>query len=397
MRSTKSMDILKKDMTSERYPIKILHVVGGMNRGGIETWLMHILRNIDRDRFQMDFLVHTTEPCAYDDEIRALDSRIIPCTLPSLRWWTYDSNLKQIFKKYGPYDIVHSHVHHFSGNILRLAKNAGVPIRIAHSHNDTSSAEAQAGWKRHLYLSLMKWWIAHYATLGLSCSHKAAADLFGFYWKNDPRWQVLYCGINLTPFREKVYPVAVRAEFDIPADALVIGHVGRFQPQKNHKFLLDIAAEIATQEPKMRLLLVGVGSLRRDIEHQVAHLGLTDKVIFADVRSDVPQLMLNVMDIFLFPSLYEGLGLVSIEAQAAGLPCVLSDVVPEEADVVKPLVKRLSLSQPASYWATELLLHERKRATEISNFEALSLVTNSQFNLEISLTELEKIYLFQPS
>lgn len=369
--------------------IRILHVVGGMVRGGIETWLMHILRHIDRDRFRMDFLVHTPHKCAYDDEICTLGSQTIPCLYPS-QPWLYAHNLKQILHKYGPYDIVHSHVHHYSGYVLRLAQQAGVPIRIAHSHNDTSSLQVKAGLYRRLYFALTQRWIVHHATLGLGCSRKAVADLFGSNWETDPRWRVLYYGIDLTPF-QVVNSVAVRAELGIPTDAFVIGHVGRFVEQKNHEFLIEIAREVLEREPRMRLLLLGEGSLRPDIEQKVAQLGLTDHVIFADVRPDVPRLMLGAMDIFLLPSLYEGLGLVLIEAQAAGLPCIFADVIPEEVDVVKDLLQRLSLSQPASEWAQMLLAH-RNAVSAMRQSDALSLLQTSPFNIETSVKQLENIY-----
>lgn len=376
-----------------RHPIRILHVVGGMNRGGIETWLMHILRHIDRDRFHMDFLVHTAEPCAYDDEVYAIGSKIIPCLNPS-KPWLYASNFKRILREYGPYDIVHSHVHHFSGYVLWLAKQAGIPVRIAHSHNDTSAVEAKAVWHRRLYLALTKNWMARYATMGLGCSHKAVANLFGSDWQSDPRWRVLYYGINLTPFQKQVDSGSLHVELGIPTDAFVIGHVGRFAEQKNHVFLLEIAAEVAKREPKMRLLLLGEGSLRSDIEQKVLQVGLSDRVIFAGIRPDVPEIMGSIIDIFLFPSLHEGLGLVLIEAQAAGLPCIFSSVVPDEADVVKPLVRRLSLSQPASEWA-EGVLTQRDAGSTITKSDALALVETSPFNIETSVKQLESIYQAQ--
>jgi glycosyltransferase involved in cell wall biosynthesis len=374
-------------------PIRILHVVGGMSRGGIETGLMHVLRHIDRDRFQMDFLVHTTKPCAYDEEIRSFGSLIIPCPLDRRRPWVYAANFKQILREYGPYDIVHSHVHHFSGYVLRLAKQAGVPFRIAHSHNDTSS-EAKAGWYRRWYRTLTEWWIARHATGSLGCSRKAAADLFGSQWESDPRCRILFYGIDVKPFHEFVDSLAIRAEFGIPADAFVIGHVGRFVEQKNHPFLIEIAAEVAKREPKMRLLLVGEGVLQPEIERQVEQMGLSDRVIFAGSRPDIPRLMRGAMDVFLLPSLFEGLPVVGIEAQAAGLPFILSDTITREVEIIKPLVKWLSLSQPASTWA-EILLNHRDAAAAIAQSDALARVEISPFNIETSVKQLEKIYQAQ--
>jgi glycosyltransferase involved in cell wall biosynthesis len=379
------------DDRGDRQTIRILHVVGGMARGGIETWLMQILRHIDRDRFQMDFLVHTDRACAYDDEIRALGSQIIPCLYPS-RPWIYASNFKRILREYDSYDIVHSHVHYFSGYVLRLAQQAGVPVRIAHNHTDTSSIDAKAGLYRRLYHTLSKWLVARHATFGLGGSRQSASVMFGTAWEADPRWQVLDYGIDLSPFGDPVNPLAVRAELGIPPDAIVIGHVGRFVKVKNHAFLIDIAAEVVKREPNVRLLLVGEGPLRPGIEQKVAQMGLSDRVIFAGVRSDVPHLMLAAMDIFLLPSLYEGRPLVLIESQAAGLPCIFSDVITKEVEAIDPLVQRLSLSQPASVWA-EAILATKTTKPGISQSEALRLIEQSSFNILASAKELAKIYL----
>ena len=370
--------------------IRILHGGGAMNRGGIETWLIHVLRHIDRERFRMDFLVHTTRHCDYDDEIHDLGSKLIPCMHPT-RPWSYARNFRRIMREHGPYDVVHSHVHHYSGYILRLAHQAGVPVRIAHSHNDSSSLQAQAGLLRRVYLRVMKHWIARYATDGLAASGTAAAALFGTDWNADPRWRVLYYGIDLTPFQDIVDPISVRAELGIPPDAFVVGHVGRFFEQKNHTFLVDIAAEVARREPSMFLLLVGDGALRPAIEQKVARAGLADRVVFAGVRPDVPRLMLGAMDVFVLPSFHEGLPLVGIEAQSAGLPVILSDSITEELDGVIPLVQRMSLSQPASAWA-EAALAARDAVPAIAQPEAVKLVEKSPFSIQTCVKQLEDIY-----
>lgn len=370
-------------------PKRILQVVGGMNRGGVETWLMHVLRHIDRDRFQIDFLVHTNQPCAYDDEIRALGSRIIPCLSPSqpLR---YARRLQHILEADGPYDVVHSHVHHYSGWVLAVARRAGVPIRIAHSHNDTSANQARARARRKMYLRAMQWLIHRHATNKLSASRKAAAALFGTGWESDARHQLLYCGIDLRPFQVPVDRAALRASLGIADDAFVLGHVGRFAEQKNHHFLVDIVAEVAKREPKAVALLVGDGPLRPAIEKKVAELGLADHVIFAGLRDDIPALMQGAMDVFVMPSLYEGLPIVGIEAQAACLPAILSDAITSEIKIAPRLVQQLSLSATVDVWA-KAVLEQRSMPSSVKS-AAWECVRQSPFNIDFSVAELTHLY-----
>jgi glycosyltransferase involved in cell wall biosynthesis len=379
-------------------PIRILHVVGGMDRGGAETWLMHVLRHIEAGasshedrRFQMDFLTPADEHYAYTDELEALGSQIFSCLEPS-KPLLYATNFKRILREHGPYDAIHVHIHLFSGYVLWLAKQSGLKNRIIHSHIDTSSIESTASWPRKLYVTFMKWLITTNATAGLATSRMAAADLLGAEWEKDPRWRTLYCGIDLAPFDATTATTNLRAEFRIPEDTLVIGHVGRFESQKNHHFLLEIAAEVANREPNMRLVLIGIGSLRAEIEAKAVRMGLANRVMFLGARPDVPRIMLGLMDLFLFPSLYEGLGLVLIEAQAAGLPCIFADTVPLEADLVTPLLQRCSLQQPASVWA-EKVLATRSNTGFIPQSHALEIVSQSVFNIDVSVAELTKFYV----
>lgn len=375
---------------TDQYPIRILHIVGGMVQGGVETWLLHILHHIDRERFRMDFLVATSQTCAYDDEVRALGSRIIPCLHPR-QPWSFARHFQQILAEVGPYDIVHSHGFYYSGYVLRLAQQAGVPIRIAHSHNDSSPLLDQAGFLRRGYCRLMQHWIKQYMTLGLAGSHKAAVALFGPTWESDPRLHIFRYGIDLSPFEACLDRAAVRAELNIPANAFVIGHVGRFVEVKNHAFLVDIAAEAVKREPNTYLLLVGEGELRSVIEQKVARLGLTDHVIFAGLRSDVPRLMLGAMDVFVLPSFSEGLPITGIETQAAGLPLVLSDVITTEVDEVKPLIRRVSLSQPAWAWA-EVVLAIQNNTSTITRADAFAALEKSAFTIKASVRQLEEVY-----
>jgi glycosyltransferase involved in cell wall biosynthesis len=370
--------------------IRILHVVSVMDRGGIETWLMHILRNIDRSRFAMDFLTQTTKSGQFDDEIRDLGSRILPCLYPH-RPWLYASGMRNVLANNSPYRVIHSHVHHYSGFILRLASRAGIPVRIAHSHSETSAVDASASWSRKCYLGLSRQWISRFASYKLAASKKAALSLFGPQHSQNA-WRILPCGVELGPFGLASDRRAVREELGIPESTMVIGHVGRFVDLKNHEFLVRIAAEIVTRNANTHFLLVGDGPLRTRIEQQVAHLNLAKHFSFLGVRSDVPRLMSGGMDAFLFPSRNEGLGLVLVEAQAAGLPCFYSNCVPEEADIVHPLVHRVSLDQSATVWANLLLNILGSRETPMDKRAALEIVQESAFNIKTSLRGLEDIY-----
>lgn len=376
-------------LSCDHPPLRILHIIGMMDRGGVETLLMYILRNIDRKVFHLDFLVGTTDPCAYDAEIRSLGSRIIPC-LGRSHPVKFAQTFQQILREYGPYNVVHSHIHHYSGYILRLADQAGVPIRVCHSHTDSSVLEAKSGWLRQWYLQLMNRWIDRHATIGLGCSDLASINLFGKNWRKDPRWQSYYCSIDLTPFQASVDPAIVRAELGIPATAFILGHVGRFLELKNHTFLLDILTEVLKREPQAYLLLVGEGPLLRAIEQQSLAKGIEHRTIFAGSRPDVPRLMQGAMDAFVMPSICEGLPLVGIEVQTAGLPTFLSDAISEEVCIVQQLVTRLSLSQPASIWADEI--RRSQQESSIDQIDALTIMKQSPFNIQVGITRLMEIY-----
>jgi glycosyltransferase involved in cell wall biosynthesis len=367
-------------------PLRILHVVGAMNRGGVETWLMHVLRHIDRERFHMDFLVHTDQPAAYDAEILALGSRILHCPYPQ-RPIRYGKHFLKIIREFGPFDVLHSHVHNFSGYVVWLGSAAGIPVRLSHSHNDTHVVNAAATHRRKAYLSLSRWLLTKYSTCGLAASAPAASALFGPGWNQDHRVKLLYYGVDLAPFSLTVDRAAVRSEFGFRADNIVFGHVGRFDPQKNHAFLADIAAEIAKREPGARFLLVGDGPLRSSIESQFRRAGIGHRAVFAGSRPDVPRLMVGAMDALLFPSLHEGLPVVLIEAQAAGLPTIMSDAIAAESIIVPGLVITRALSESASHWAESALQHRQYRQSS-----AFAEIKRSPFNITASVEALTRVY-----
>ncbi|MEM2057654.1 MAG: glycosyltransferase family 1 protein [Thermoproteota archaeon] len=352
---------------------------------------MHVYRHIDRSRIQFDFAVHSPHPGHYDDEIRQLGGRIFVLPRPRFSGLPgYWQALNGVLRREGPFTAVHSHVHFFSGIPLAAAHRAGVPVRIAHSHSTSDGGGGTS--HRKVYRRWMRWLIFRHATHMLGCSRLACEALYGPKCWQEQRVRVVHNGIDLAPFKSLPNDKkALRVKVGLPEEGLLIGHIGRFDTPKNHRFLIEVFEVLAARLPDARLILVGDGPLRPEIQRLVTSKGLQDRVLFLGIRADVPEIMRS-LDLFLFPSLYEGFGLVLIEAQASGLPCVISDVIPEEADVVTPLVRRLSLYQPPSVWAEAVVEMQHHKGRMISPTQALELVSQSPFNICNSVRELEEVY-----
>lgn len=322
-------------------PIRVLHIVTYMGRGGLETMLMNYYRSIDRTKVQFDFLTHREFEADYDAEILAMGGRIYH--LPNLNPFskTYLSTLDGFFGEHPEYRIVHSHLDCMSAIPLKYAKKHGVPVRIAHAHNSNQTRDA-----KYLLKLLYKRRIAPNATRLFACSEEAGRWMFG-----GRDFRVLNNAIHARKYAfDADIRRVVRRELDLPEDALVVGHVGRFDPQKNHSFLIRIFERMPGDA---RLLLVGDGSLRAAAEQLAEELGIRERIVFVGVRSDVERL-LQAMDVFLFPSLFEGLPVSVIEAQAAGLPCLISDKVPIECKKTE-LVTQLPLDGTSADWAEAVL------------------------------------------
>ncbi|HQH26306.1 MAG TPA: glycosyltransferase, partial [Oligoflexia bacterium] len=369
--------------------IRVLHVLGAFEHGGIQTWLLHVLRHIDRECFHLDFVVKTQHPAAHDDEVLALGSKIIFCDMTNPVRFAH--SFCRVLRGPEKYDIVHSHTHHFSGYVLSLARLCGAPGRIAHSHNDTRHAERANGIGRQGYLGLMKCLLRSNATLKLACSRRAAEDLFGSGWAKDEQCRILHYGIATQSFFTTVNRGAERREFGFESSDFIVGHVGRFAPQKNHQFVLAVFRELASNMNNAKLLLVGNGTLEQDIRRAVGEMGLEQRVSFAGSRRDIPRLMKNVMDVLLLPSFHEGLPLVLIESQAARLPAVISDTITEEATVETELISRMSLTDSAADWAAMAATTGNAFRTRRSAGPPESLL-QSDFNIEHAVRELECIY-----
>jgi glycosyltransferase involved in cell wall biosynthesis len=364
----------------------VLHVVGGMNRGGVETWLLNVMRRLSRDDVAIDLMVHTDERAAYDEEVVALGATIH--RNPHMKEpGRYGLRLRQVLSGSRRYDVVHSHVHHFSGIVLAAAMLWRVPVRIAHSHNDTGVVDRNRSRWRRAYLQLTKQLIRRCATDGFACSDEAGRALFGERWTEDGRWHRLYYGVDTTVYARHSDRDRVRAELALPADASVMIHVGRFDVQKNHSFLIDVLAATVRQRENAFLVMVGSGLLEQSVAERAEALGVQDHVRFCGSRADVARL-LGAADAFVFPSLYEGLPLSCLEAQAAGLPVIMSDTITREVIVVADRVSRVPLGDAAA-WA-----HATVKAFTVpprSRDAALAL-SGSPFDIAVSAETLLESY-----
>lgn len=332
--------------------MKVLVIGMTDNPGGMESVVMNYWRRMDRNRIQFDFLSYFPR-IAYQEELEREGARcyVIPRKGGNLR--TYGKALRSFYEAHrGEYTAIWYNTCSLANiDFLVAAKRTGIPGRIVHAHN----AQNEASKIKGLFHCINRHRIAAYATEFWSCSDNAAAYFYPESVRTSASFWMVNNAIDLERFafkedaREKV-----REEFALSPDILVVGHVGRFSPQKNHSFLLEIFAKILKKRPDAKLLLVGQGELEEGIREKAKELGVLDDVIFTGARSDV-EALLSAMDVFLFPSLFEGLPLALLEAQAEGLPCyTTAHTVPKEADMTG-LVHYLELSAPPDAWAESVL------------------------------------------
>ncbi|MGQ3376826.1 glycosyltransferase family 1 protein [Priestia endophytica] len=364
--------------------IRVLHVVGSMNIGGIETFLMNVYRNIDRTKVQFDFAVHTRKEGAYDEEIKKLGGRIFHIAPRSRNILRNSKDWHTLFREHPEIQIVHQHVSSLTYvNPLKVALRNNVKARIVHSH----SIEAE-GKIHYLLHCLHSRKINKYANKYFSCSDLSSRWLFGKSKVDYSEIVTINNAIDIDKFTyNKDKQKLSRKNLNID-DEFVIGHVGRFAEVKNHKFLVDIFSDIIQKIGKAKLVLVGEGNLKNDIHEYVKIKGLENHVLFVGGSSNVGDIM-QAMDAFVFPSLYEGLGMVLIEAQAAGLKCFTSkDVVPQEVNISK-LIKYIPLSEDSEVWSNYII----KSVYDTERPNTASLLKESGFEIKEVAKELQDRYL----
>lgn len=372
----------------ENKPIRIAQIIGKWVGGGVEAVVMNYYRHIDRSKVQFDFFCDADSTNIPYDEITSLGGKVIIIP-PYQQIFKYQSELKRLLKE-GNYKIVHSHINTLSVFPLRAAKKAGVPIRIAHSHSTSNPKE----WKKTLIKNMLRPFSKKYANVYFACSELAGRWLFGNKTFDEGKVTIINNAIDVEKFvynediRKKVRnELKEKCKSEINDDTLIVGHIGRFVKQKNHEFLIDIFNEIHKRKENSVLMLVGQGPLQKEIEEKVNNLGLQDCVLFLGQRNDANELY-QAMDVFVLPSLYEGLGMVLIEAQYAGLNCYCSETVPKEA-YISNLLTKITLSESSSKWA-EKIIDGQNKFTRKDMTEELK---DSGYDVKIEAKNLEEKYL----
>lgn len=362
--------------------IRVLHAVPKMDREGIQTYLMNVYRNIDREKVQFDFLIHSKEKGAFDDEIISLGGKIYYLNkLSSKYFFSYQNDLLDLLKK-NEYAVLHSHLNLLSSFTLSIAKKACIPTRIAHSH---SSSISDVGLKKLIKL-FAKTQINKYATHKFACSKKAGIWEFGKKEWEVGNVKIIPNGIEIEKFLfNELDRKRIRDEYSIEENAFVIGHVGGFRKVKNHKFLLKIFEKIKKINKEAILMLVGSGDLEGEIRELANRLDILDSIVFTGSVGNVAECY-SSMDAFVFPSIYEGLGIVLVEAQTNGLACFASDVVPDEANLSEAFFS-LPLNANVDEWAIFIIsnskLYNRQCPEDIKKYD-IKMVAKSLENFYVN-------------
>lgn len=361
-------------------PIRVAQIIGKWLGGGVESVVMNYYRHIDRTKIQFDFICDDDSTNIPYEEIKTLGGKVILIP-PYQRILKYHKELKKVLKE-GNYKIVHSHINTLSVFSLYAAKSAGVPIRIAHSHSTTNKKEK----KKNLLKQVLRPFSKVFATDYMCCSELAGRWLFGNKEYNNGNVYLLNNAIDLDKFKyDEEKRTEKRKKLNIEDSALVIGHVGRFVEQKNHSFLIDIFNEVHKQKENSILLLAGQGPLMKEMEKKVKILGIEDSVKFLGQRNDINELY-QAFDVFCLPSLYEGLPVVGIEAQATGLLCVFSDDMTKETKVLDT-TEFLSLNQRVEEWAYTII----EKIKKFKRLNPKKEISDKGFNID---TEVQKIVNF---
>lgn len=365
-------------------PVRVLNVLGTTNLGGAESRVMELYRALDRDKVQFDFLVHTEKEGQYSEEIRRLGGNVY--SVPRFKVFntlSYKRALRRFFQEHKEYVAVQGHMTSTAAIYLPIAKKAGVPVTIAHAR----SAGVDRGIKG-VVTRIIRYPLKYRADYCFTCSAEAGEAVYGRRWVKKGKVWTIPNAIDIHRF---VFDPAVRRQVreDLGiAEKFVIGHVGRFGFMKNHNYLVDIFAELCKMRDDAVLVLIGKGELEDEIKEKVNALGLADRVLFLGNCFDVERYY-QAFDYFVFPSIFEGLPGSVVEAQAAGLCCLVSDQVTKEVALTE-LVTYKSIEEPAANWAGEIM-RNAKAALERKDMQVA--IAKKNFDVHEQAAAMEAFYI----
>jgi len=356
-----------------------------MGAGGAETMIMNIYRNIDRSKIQFDFLVHTKEQSFYDTEIEQLGGNIYHISKYNIiNYIDYKRSVDGFMESHPEIQIVHGHINSSAFVYLKSAKKNN-KATVLHCHASKRTDKSF----RAIAFEISAWLVRKIPDYYLACSSKAGSDRFGRKIVKRNNFMVLENGINPHHYKydEKTRNL-IREKFDISSDKIIVGHVGRFTHAKNHQFILDVFEKFHIKHPNSLLWLIGDGELKEEIERKAKTLSCSDDIYFLGVKDNVSR-FLQTMDVFLFPSVFEGLGISLIEAQAAGLPCLASENIQNEANMNAGLLYQMSLNDSLLDWSEKLweILNLHKNRIDTSKY-----IKDSGFDILDSAMKITKIY-----
>lgn len=367
---------------------RVLQIMGGLKRGGLETFAMNIYRSIDRSEIQFDFLLTQVVGGDYEEEAKSMGANIYHLPARNKGYKAYRKALDDFFREHHDYIAIHEHISSLTSiEPAYYAKKYGVPVRIFHSHSSSIQKSLRLHWVHTILHYLNKPKVHSYATHYLGCSDKALDWMYKYTGVRSGALMVNN-GIDCEQYAfKKNVRAEVRKEFSIDADDFVIGHVGRFIPLKNQGFLVDIVDELHKTMPSAKLLLVGEGDTMDEIKAKVSDKGLEKSVIFTGVRSDVARLM-QAMDIFVMPSWFEGLPVSLVEAQAAGLPVVASESISHDSDITENILFK-SINESVEEWV-ESIVKWKEKCGRPNNIEKIK---KAGFDSKTTVKQLVKIYI----
>lgn len=364
-----------------KYPVRVLQVVATMNMGGIENFLMNLYRNIDKDKIQFDFLILNNEPNIFEEEIEELGGKVFKIeSVKKVGYLKFIKNLKKFFKEKTGYKTIHSHYNIMNGIILYTSLNSTANIRISHSHSTNTGFSLL----KNIFLYFSRFLLEKSKAKKFACSRAAGIWLYG---KNSS-FNIIYNGIDASRYKySDVIRENKREELQLSKKDIIVGHIGSFRKVKNHDFIIEIFSELYKKNENYKLILVGDGELKKEIEEKVDNQEFKKNVIFLGIRKDVTEL-LQLFDIFLFPSLYEGLPVSLVETQASGLKCFISENITREIDLGLGLVEFISLKKNALEWAN--IIEEKRKYSRKSKLE---IIQEKGYDIGKTSNELIEVYL----